>query len=234
MNVATGDAPNASEWASLDAIAGDVRSCTRCALSETRTLAVPGEGSDFPSIMFIGEGPGFNEDQQGRPFVGRAGALLEELLALVPLRREDVYITNVVKCRPPENRDPSPDEVKTCWPFLEAQIRLLQPRVIATLGRHSLMRLFPDARISDRHGTIMKWRDGIVVFPLYHPAAGLRSTRLKQALQEDFMKLPQAVIAALDASQEAPPESGDSRPTDDVPGAEDARDSRDEPQISLF
>lgn len=222
------DAPKASEWGSLDAIASYVRSCTRCTLSESRTLAVPGEGSQFPSIMFIGEGPGFNEDQQGRPFVGRAGALLEELLALVPLRREDVYITNVVKCRPPENRDPSPDEVKACWPFLEAQIRLLQPRVIATLGRHSLMRLFPDARISDRHGTIMKWRDGIIVFPLYHPAAGLRSTRLKEALQEDFVKLPQAVIAALASSREASQTSGEN--DDNL----DERDGGDDPQISLF
>ncbi len=220
-----GDAQQNSNWRTLDAVVSDVRICTRCELSETRTLAVPGEGSEFPAIMFIGEGPGFNEDQQGRPFVGRSGALLEELLALVPLRREDVYITNVVKCRPPDNRDPLPAEVKACWPYLEAQIQLLRPRVIATLGRHSLMRLFPDARISDRHGTIMRWREGIVVFPLYHPAAGLRSTRLKQALQEDFAKLPQAIIAALEDSLDAkPPEST---------GGDDSSESG-ESQTSLF
>ena len=235
--MAPGDAPKASEWETLDAISSDVRSCTRCTLSETRTLAVPGEGSEYPSIMFIGEGPGFNEDQQGRPFVGRAGALLEELLALVPLRREDVYITNVVKCRPPENRDPLPHEVKACWPFLEAQIKLLKPKVIATLGRHSLMRLFPDARISDRHGTIMKWRDGIVVFPLYHPAAGLRSGRLKLALQKDFVKLPQAIIAALAVSREDPPTSSNTSSVGDnrnETAGEDGDHGGDDPQMTLF
>jgi uracil-DNA glycosylase family 4 len=189
------------KWSSISSLSQDVLDCTRCALSETRTNAVPGEGSDFPGILFIGEGPGHNEDQQGKPFVGRSGALLDELLALIPLRREDVYITNVVKCRPPENRDPSPEEVRACWPYLEAQIQMLKPRVIATLGRHSLMRFFPDARISSSHGQIMKWRDGIVVFPLYHPAAGLRSSKLKEALKEDILKLPQAMIAALDSER---------------------------------
>jgi DNA polymerase len=146
--------------------------------------------------MFIGEGPGFNEDQQGRPFVGRAGQLLEELLASIPMRREDVFITNVVKCRPPENREPAPEEVAACAWFLESQIRLLNPRVIVTLGRHSLARFFPDSRISNDHGRVLVWR-GRALLPLYHPAAALRSTSIRAVLEADFKRLPEAVIASL-------------------------------------
>ncbi|NQW17526.1 MAG: uracil-DNA glycosylase [Chloroflexi bacterium] len=223
---------NGLQWSSIASLSRDVLTCTRCTLSETRTNAVPGEGSDFPGILFIGEGPGANEDQQGRPFVGRAGALLDELLAAVPLRREDVYITNVVKCRPPENRDPLPDEVRACWPYLESQIQLLKPRVIATLGRHSLMRFFPDARISSAHGQTMKWRDGIVVFPLYHPAAGLRSTKLKTALQEDILKLPQAMIAALESDRLKDDQPG-SQPSEAASPIEQSADPA-KGQIGLF
>lgn len=187
-------------WDSLEAVTGQIKVCTQCALARDRTNAVPGEGSLHPTIMFIGEGPGFNEDQQGRPFVGRAGELLEELLSLVPLRREDVYITNVIKCRPPDNRDPLPNEVAACRPYLEAQIAFLSPRVIATLGRHSLAWFFPQAKISEQHGRAMRWRNTIL-FPLYHPAAGLRSTRLRQVLEVDFRKLPEAVLASLEIAQ---------------------------------
>ncbi|MCH7906347.1 MAG: uracil-DNA glycosylase [Chloroflexi bacterium] len=190
---------------SIEGIAATVRTCTLCALSETRTNAVPGEGSDSPSIMFIGEGPGFNEDQQGRPFVGRAGKLLDELLGVVPLRRSDVYITNVVKCRPPENRDPLPEEVRACWPYLESQISLLRPRVIATLGRHAMNRFLPGARISDVHGRSVRWRD-IVIFPLYHPAAALRSTALRQTLEEDMRRIPGAVLESLALNTRTGPE----------------------------
>jgi len=185
------------EMPSIEDIATVVRSCTKCGLAGTRTNAVPGEGADSPSILFIGEGPGANEDQQGRPFVGRAGKLLDELLGVVPLRRSDVYITNVVKCRPPENRDPLPEEVRACWPYLEAQIRLLNPKVIATLGRHAMNRFLPDTRISDQHGRATVWRD-IVVFPLYHPAAALRSSTLRQTLENDIRRLPQAVLQSLE------------------------------------
>jgi uracil-DNA glycosylase family 4 len=185
------------EMPSIEDIATVVRSCTKCGLAGTRTNAVPGEGADSPSILFIGEGPGANEDQQGRPFVGRAGKLLDELLGVVPLRRSDVYITNVVKCRPPENRDPLPEEVRACWPYLEAQIRLLNPKVIATLGRHAMNRFLPDTRISDQHGRATVWRD-IVVFPLYHPAAALRSSTLRQTLENDMRRLPQAVLQSLE------------------------------------
>jgi DNA polymerase len=146
--------------------------------------------------MFVGEGPGFNEDQQGRPFVGRAGQLLDDMIEAVPMKRADVFITNVVKCRPPDNRDPQPDEIETCWPYLEAQIALIRPRVIATLGRHSLSRFFPEAKISRDHGRILQWRS-TVVFPLYHPAAALRSGAVMEALAADFKKVPQAVIESL-------------------------------------
>ena len=183
-------------WPTLAAVAEAVHACRKCRLSEGRANAVPGEGSSSAAIMFIGEGPGSNEDQQGRPFVGRAGQLLNEMLATVPLKREDVYITNVVKCRPPDNRDPQPDEVAACWPYLEAQIALLRPRVIATLGRHSFGRFFPEAKISRDHGRILKWRD-IIVFPLYHPAAALRSGAVMEALAADFKKLPQALVESL-------------------------------------
>ncbi len=229
-------APENVAWESLDAVADAVRSCTRCELAHNRTKAVPGDGSPRPTIMFIGEGPGFTEDQQGLPFVGRAGELLDELLEQVPLRREDVYITNIVKCRPPENRDPLPAEAAACRPYLEAQIGFLQPRVIATLGRHSLTHFFPDARISDSHGRPMRWRD-LIVYPLYHPAAGLRSTKLRTALEEDFANLPQAVVASLELSAKAP--KPEARKTIDAvaenrPAIQDDAEETDKPQLSLF
>jgi uracil-DNA glycosylase family 4 len=204
-DIAAGDAKSTGgdkyigELSSIEEIAAAVRSCTRCGLAGTRINAVPGEGSDSPSILFIGEGPGANEDEQGRPFVGRAGKLLDELLGVVPLLRSDVYITNVVKCRPPGNRDPLPEEVRACWPYLEAQISLLKPHVIATLGRHAMNRFLPNARISDQHGRATVWRD-IVIFPLYHPAAALRSTTLRQTLENDIRRLPAAVLQSLEMS----------------------------------
>jgi len=185
--------------------------------------------------MFIGEGPGFNEDQQGRPFVGRAGNLLDELLGVVPLRRSDVYITNVVKCRPPDNRDPAPGEVRACWPYLESQISLLKPHVIATLGRHAMNRFLPNARISDAHGRASLWRD-IVVFPLYHPAAALRSTTLRQTLENDIRRLPGAVLQSLELSSSqsqghtgsAVPPSANARPAtpSEVPRDDEAEQNR--------
>jgi len=195
----TGDDKYLGEWSSIEDVAAVVRTCTRCGLAGTRINAVPGEGSDSPSILFIGEGPGANEDEQGRPFVGRAGKLLDELLGVVPLLRSDVHITNVVKCRPPGNRDPLPEEVRACWPYLEAQIGLLKPHVIATLGRHAMNRFLPNARISDQHGRPTVWRD-IIIFPLYHPAAALRSTKLRQTLKNDIRRLPEAVLQSLEMS----------------------------------
>lgn len=197
---------------------------------------MPGEGSSAPAVLFIGEGPGFNEDQQGRPFVGRAGQLLEELLASVPMRRDDVFITNVVKCRPPENREPAPEEVAACAPFLDAQIQLLNPRVIVTLGRHSLARFFPESRISADHGRILKWRTRVVL-PLYHPAAALRSTTIRAALEADFKRLPEAVFESIRAGAVASGDTALSR-SSNVPSEPltrtDGADSEGRGQLPLF
>ena len=190
------DRNGSSEWNSIEELADAVRTCTKSRLHAGRTNAVPGDGSPVASILIIGEGPGFNEDQQGLPFVGRSGKLLDELLAQVPLSREDVFITNVVKCRPPDNRDPQPDEVAACRPYLERQMELLNPKVIVTLGRHSLLRFYPEGKISKDHGKILRWNDRIL-FPLYHPAAGLRNPAVKRDLQEDIMRLPEALRESL-------------------------------------
>jgi DNA polymerase len=152
--------------------------------------------------MFIGEGPGQNEDEQGLPFVGRAGKLLDSLLAEVPLKREDVYITNVVKCRPPGNRDPEPDEVAACYPYLQAQIALIRPRVIVTLGRHSLVRFYPEGKISKDHGRIINIGERVLL-PLYHPAAALRNQALEQTLREDIRRIPEAIRESLRAPRKA-------------------------------
>ena len=173
----------------LEAIGAEVRRCTACRLCEKRTKAVPGEGAIKSGIMFIGEGPGFHEDQQGRPFVGPAGKLLEEMLAAVGLRREQVFITNVVKCRPPGNRDPQPDEIAACNGYLDRQLAAIAPRIIVTLGRYSLARFFPGAKISAVHGE-PKFANGRAYVPFYHPAAGLRTPAIKQMLFEDIQKLP--------------------------------------------
>ena len=173
----------------LDAIGAEVRRCTACRLCEQRTKAVPGEGAIKSGIMFIGEGPGFHEDRQGRPFVGPAGKLLEEMLAAVGLRREQVFITNVVKCRPPDNRDPQPDEIAACNGYLDRQLAAIDPRIIVTLGRYSMARFFPGAKISAVHGE-PKYADGRAYVPFYHPAAGLRTPAIKQMLFEDIARLP--------------------------------------------
>ena len=173
----------------LEAIGAEVRACTACRLCEQRTKAVPGEGAIKSGIMFIGEGPGFNEDRQGRPFVGQAGKLLEEMLAAVGLRREQVFITNVVKCRPPGNRDPQPDEIAACNDYLDRQLAAIDPRIVVTLGRYSLARFFPGAKISAVHGE-PKYADGRAYVPFYHPAAGLRTPAIKQMLFEDISRLP--------------------------------------------
>ena len=173
----------------LEAIGAEVRACTACGLCAQRTKAVPGEGALKSGIMFIGEGPGFHEDRQGRPFVGPAGKLLEELLAAVGLHRNQVFVTNVVKCRPPGNRDPQPDEIAACADYLERQIAAIDPRIIVTLGRFSMARFFPGAKISAIHGE-PKFADGRAYVPFYHPAAGLRATSVKQSLFEDVQALP--------------------------------------------
>ena len=171
---------DAERRAALEAIAAEVRDCTRCRLHAGRTRAVPGEGNPSTEVVFVGEGPGFNEDKQGRPFVGRAGDLLVKLLASIGWRREDVFITNIVKCRPPDNRDPEPDEIAACAPYLTRQLEVLDPAVVVTLGRFSMARFMPGVRISQAHGTVRPVdpatgaRDALVL-AMYHPAAALRT-----------------------------------------------------------
>jgi len=180
----------------LAEIAAEVKVCPRCELSRTRTHAVPGDGNPNAKIMFVGEGPGWHEDQQGKPFVGAAGKFLNELLALAGLNREDVFITNVVKCRPPGNRDPMPDEIAACAPYyLDRQIAAINPGVIVTLGRFSMSRWFPGERISRIHGQ-PKHVDGRLIVPMYHPAAALHQSALRGAIEEDFAKLPKILLEA--------------------------------------
>lgn len=179
----------------LDSIAGEVRECTRCGLHSGRTNAVPGMGPPDADIMFIGEGPGFHEDRQGLPFVGAAGKFLEELLADIGLRREDVFIANVIKCRPPGNRDPQPEELEACRPYLEQQIQVIRPKVIVTLGRFSMYRYFPGASISKIHGQAKRFGNVLVV-PMFHPAAALHQPKWRPVLKEDFAKLPGFIVQA--------------------------------------
>jgi uracil-DNA glycosylase len=163
--------------------------CTKCEIAKSRTKAVPGEGAENAEIMFIGEAPGYNEDQQGRPFVGQAGHFLDELIASINLSRSQVYIANVIKCRPPNNRDPLPIEISNCNPWLEAQIKTIRPRIIVTLGRYSMAKFFPGKVISKIHGT-HQVVDGVTYFAMYHPAAALHQGNLRQELINDIKKLP--------------------------------------------
>ncbi len=174
---------------SLPIIADEVKGCPLCELSRSRTHAVPGEGNPQARIMLIGEGPGWHEDRQGKPFVGASGKFLTELLAKAGLEREDVFITNVVKCRPPSNRDPLPDEILACSVYLERQIAVIDPEVIVTLGRFSMSKYFPGERISRIHGQAKQFGNRFVV-PMYHPAAGLHQGSLRSVIEEDFAKLP--------------------------------------------
>jgi uracil-DNA glycosylase len=179
----------------LTELAGRIAACPDCDLCKTRTRAVPGEGPEQAEIMLVGEGPGYHEDQQGRPFVGPAGRFLEELLASVGLKRTDVFITNVVKCRPPENRDPLPYEVEACKKYLQQQIATIRPKVIVTLGRYSLAWFFPRDTISKVHGLIRE-KDGIYFLNMYHPAAALHAGGLRQTIQDEFKRVPQALEKA--------------------------------------
>src|SRR5512135_74348 len=184
-------------------LAKEISVCERCPLAPGRTRAVPGEGPEQAAIMFIGEGPGFHEDQQGRPFVGAAGQFLDELLQSIGLKRQEVYITNVVKCRPPGNRDPQPAEIEACQSYLNRQIALIKPKVIVTLGRYSMARAFPNEKISAIHGKPRKVGE-IVYVPMFHPAAALHQPALRKTVEEDFAKLPK-ILADLNQVDEATP-----------------------------
>lgn len=179
----------------LQEISRQVSACNKCSLSLTRKNSVPGEGPENPEVMLIGEGPGHNENEQGRPFVGAAGKLLENLLQKAGLQRNKVFITNVVKCRPPDNRDPLPEELLACRAYLDTQISTLKPLIIVTLGRFSMARFLPTARISSAHGQPV-WINDTLIVPMYHPAAALHQPLLKPALESDFAKLPEWIERA--------------------------------------
>jgi DNA polymerase len=180
----------------LRELAEQVAACTKCDLSKNRTHAVPGEGSPNADIAFIGEGPGFHEDQQGRPFVGQAGKFLDELLASIGLRRQDVYICNVIKCRAPNNRDPLPGEIGACRPWLDRQLEIIKPQMIVTLGRFSMNRYFPGQSIGRVHGQPRRQGE-LTVVPMYHPAAALHQSSLRRTIEQDFQKLPALLEGAL-------------------------------------
>jgi len=192
----------------LEAIASEVAVCTGCRLYHSRKHAVPGEGPANADLVFIGEGPGFHENEQGRPFVGAAGRFLEELLASIGLSREQVFICNVIKCRPPGNRDPQSDEMQACAKYLDRQIRAINPKIIVTLGRFSMARYFTNARISVIHGKA-SMAMGRLVVPMYHPAAALHQPSLRRVVKEDFALLPELIARNQPISS---PEVG--QPTD--------------------
>lgn len=205
----------------MQQVATEVAVCTRCMLHHSRKRAVPGEGPVDAQIMFIGEGPGFHENEQGRPFVGAAGKFLEELLASIGMRREQVFIGNVVKCRPPNNRDPLPDELSACSGYLERRIQALNPKVIVTLGRYSMGRFLPNAKISEVHGRSFQIKGRLIV-PMFHPAAALHQPSLKPSVERDFANLPEIIANATTTAQPQPEEP-------------QAESKKEEPkQLSLF
>ncbi len=188
----------------LECVHAEIRQCERCPLHVGRTNAVPGIGPLNADIMFIGEAPGFHEDQQGVPFVGAAGKFLADLLAQAGIDRHKVFITNVLKCRPPGNRDPQPEEVEACKAYLDQQIEIIRPRVIVTLGRHSMARAFPNEKISLVHGKARKLGEQ-VYFPMYHPAAALHQPSLRPTVEEDFARLRELLEDQSQAEDYTPP-----------------------------
>lgn len=208
----------------LGVLVGEVSVCQKCILGRSRTRAVPGEGPPDAKIMFIGEAPGYYEDQQARPFVGAAGKLLEEMLGAIGLKRRDVYITNILKCRPPNNRDPLPDEIAACGDYLDRQIALIQPRVICTLGRFSMAKFFPPGSMRALHGRTAR-HGAVTCYALYHPAAALRDPRLKDVFAEDFRRIPEILEQAEAAATKAAAIDDGAPPADAGPTPE---------QLSLF
>ena len=179
----------------------EIALCQQCEIARYRTKVVPGEGAEDADILFIGEAPGWHEDQQGRPFVGQAGQYLDKLLASINLKREQVYIANVIKCRPQGNRDPLPVEIHNCRKWLERQIELIHPKMIVTLGRYSMAMFFPNKSISKIHGTAQK-RDNVIYYAMYHPAAALHQQSLRQAIEADMLKIP-SLLAQAESMAEA-------------------------------
>jgi DNA polymerase len=184
----------------LTELHAEIESCKNCELARHRTKVVPGEGPEDASLLFIGEAPGWNEDQTGRPFVGSAGQYLDQLIGMIGYKRHQVFIANVIKCRPPENRDPMPGEIMACGKWLERQLDLIKPRVIVTLGRFSMARYFPSETISKVHGR-SKRIGNIIYFAMYHPAAALHQGNLRRVIEADMLKLP-AVLAEAEKMEE--------------------------------
>jgi DNA polymerase len=230
----------------LEAIAAEVRVCTDCRLHVGRTRSVPGEGNPDTEVVFVGEGPGFNEDREGRPFIGRAGDLLVKLLGSIGWRRQDVFITNVVKCRPPDNRDPQPDEIAACAPYLQRQLAVLDPAVVVTLGRFSMGTFMPGAKISQVHGTVRPvdpetGARAAMVFAMYHPAAALRAPAIERESYADIAVVPAALIDARRRREDAgettrPSESAERAELDATPDNAFPSPTADEPapQLTLF
>ncbi len=183
-----------SKQVQLDTLSKLMLDCSKCSLRSDCIQVVPGEGPAKAEIMFIGEAPGRKEDELGRPFVGAAGKFLNEMLGSINLKREDIYIANICKCRPPENRDPLPEEIKTCWPWLLEQIKIIQPKLIVTLGRHSMEIFFSGYKISQLHGTLVVKTIPEIgqynFYTLYHPAAALYNGSMRETLFQDFQKIP--------------------------------------------
>ena len=179
-----------------------IKVCQKCDLAKGRNNTVPGEGPEQAEIMLIGEAPGFHEDRQGRPFVGAAGNLLDELLAGINLKRDQIYICNVLKCRPPQNRDPQPDEMEACKAYLDQQVALINPKVIITISRFAMTRWFVDKKISEIHGKPRKIGD-LVILPMYHPAAALHQPSLRSVLADDFKKIPGILKEMANLKEEA-------------------------------
>ncbi len=199
----------------LAQVAKEVAVCEKCALYPSRKKSVPGEGPANAEIMLIGEGPGFYENEQGRPFVGASGQFLTDLLAQAGLKRSDVWIGNVVKCRPPGNRDPLPEELATCDEYLERQIKAINPSIIITLGRYSMGKFMPGAKISSVHGQMRKVGDRYVI-AMFHPAAALHQASLKPSILADFAKLPELLAQARKGLGRSSPEAvREEKPKDD-------------------
>jgi len=188
----------------LTEIYEEIALCQECEIARHRNKVVPGEGAEDADILFIGEAPGWHEDQQGRPFVGPAGKYLDELFALINLERKQVYIANVIKCRPTDNRDPLPVEIANCRNWLDRQIELIRPKIIVTLGRYSMARFFPGKSISKIHGTVQK-RDNTLYYAMYHPAAALHQQSLRPIIEADMLKIP-SLLAQLETMSETKPE----------------------------
>jgi DNA polymerase len=187
----------------LSELHNEIAVCQRCDLYKHRTKAVPGEGSENAEIMFIGEAPGWHEDQQGLPFVGPAGQYLDNLLASINLKRGQVYIANVIKCRPQGNRDPLPTEISACRQWLDLQIEIIRPKMIVTLGRYSMALFFSGKSISQIHGTAQK-RDDIIYYAMYHPAAALHQQSLRRTIEEDMLKIPALLAEAKNIAAAEP------------------------------